>query len=133
MGDGTERQCNVSKCTLVCLVLTLQAGVEPVRPLHAILTERAAGSSGDDAKEIPLPNMRSNVLAKVVEFCNHHRVDPMKQIPKVGIVVFCKTLAHTPTTIEKLRYLFLQTEHTDGLFLYPAHLPKCLMLVHRGM
>lgn len=40
------------------------------------------GSSGDDAKEIPLPNMRSNVLAKVVEFCNHHYVEPMKTIPK---------------------------------------------------
>lgn len=39
--------------------------------------------SGDEAKEIPLPNMRSKVVAKVVEFCQHHQADPMTQIPKV--------------------------------------------------
>lgn len=27
--------------------------------------------------------MRSNVLAKVVEFCKHHKAEPMKKIPKV--------------------------------------------------
>ncbi|CAN0114668.1 unnamed protein product, partial [Hapterophycus canaliculatus] len=35
------------------------------------------------AKEIPLPNMRSGVVAKVVEFCQHHKADPMSNIPKV--------------------------------------------------
>eukprot|EP00752_Nemacystus_decipiens_P008490 g7587.t1 len=34
------------------------------------------------AKEIPLPNMRSSVVAKVVEFCQHNRTEPMKKIPQ---------------------------------------------------
>ncbi|CAM9457867.1 unnamed protein product [Ectocarpus sp. 4 AP-2014] len=39
-------------------------------------------STENAAKEIPLPNMRSNVVAKVVEFCQHHQTDPMTDIPK---------------------------------------------------
>lgn len=41
------------------------------------------GSTGATAKEIPLPNMRGNVVAKVVDFCRHNRADPMTEIPKV--------------------------------------------------
>ncbi|CAM9798460.1 unnamed protein product [Pylaiella littoralis] len=40
------------------------------------------GPSENDVKEIPLPNMRSNVVAKVVEFCQHNKMDPMTKIPK---------------------------------------------------
>ena len=42
---------------------------------------RVAGPSA--AKEIPLPNMRSSVVAKVVEFCQHNRTEPMTKIPQV--------------------------------------------------
>jgi S-phase kinase-associated protein 1 len=37
----------------------------------------------DDAgQEIPLPNVKSQVLVKVLEFCEHHLVDPMTEIEK---------------------------------------------------
>lgn len=42
-----------------------------------------AGSSGEKAKDIPLPSIRSEVLAKVVEFCQQNHEDPMTDIPKV--------------------------------------------------
>ena len=36
----------------------------------------------DDVKEIPLPNVKSQVLHKVIEFCEHHLKEPMSEIEK---------------------------------------------------
>jgi len=36
----------------------------------------------DDAQEIPLPNVKSSVLAKVIAFCQHHVNNPMAEIEK---------------------------------------------------
>ncbi|CAM9110502.1 unnamed protein product [Ectocarpus sp. 13 AM-2016] len=49
-----------------------------------LLNAMVDGSTENAAKEIPLPNMRSNVVAKVVEFCQHHQTDPMTDIPKAS-------------------------------------------------
>ncbi|ETM97444.1 hypothetical protein PPTG_20169 [Phytophthora nicotianae INRA-310] len=37
---------------------------------------------GEEVQETPLPNVKSHVLAKVVEFCQHHKDTPMAEIQK---------------------------------------------------
>ncbi|KAL3776866.1 hypothetical protein ACHAWO_000594 [Cyclotella atomus] len=36
----------------------------------------------DDTTEIPLPNVKAQVLKKVIEFCKHHKSEPMTDIEK---------------------------------------------------
>ena len=47
-------------------------------------------SSEDDEdnaeKEIPLPNVKAPILAKVIEFCKHHVAQPMTPFEKVSII-----------------------------------------------
>jgi hypothetical protein len=37
----------------------------------------------EEAQEIPLPNVKSSVLAKIIEFTQHYKTDPMNEIEKV--------------------------------------------------
>jgi S-phase kinase-associated protein 1 len=37
----------------------------------------------DEKQEIPLPNVKSSILAKVIEFTNHYKTEPMTEIEKV--------------------------------------------------
>ena len=37
----------------------------------------------EEAQEIPLPNVKSAILAKVIEFAQHYRQEPMNEIEKV--------------------------------------------------
>eukprot|EP00518_Triparma_eleuthera_P005595 CAMPEP_0182452822 /NCGR_PEP_ID=MMETSP1319-20130603/135_1 /TAXON_ID=172717 /ORGANISM="Bolidomonas pacifica, Strain RCC208" /LENGTH=166 /DNA_ID=CAMNT_0024650695 /DNA_START=58 /DNA_END=558 /DNA_ORIENTATION=- len=36
----------------------------------------------DDAQEVPLPNVKSTVLVKVIEFAKHYKEEPMSEIDK---------------------------------------------------
>lgn len=37
----------------------------------------------DEAQEIPLPNVKSVILAKVIEFIQHYKTESMTEIEKV--------------------------------------------------
>lgn len=37
----------------------------------------------EEAQEIPLPNVKSAILAKVIEFAQHYKSEPMTEIEKV--------------------------------------------------
>ena len=51
------------------------------QPLSCFLwTDDADEAEGNI--EIPLPNVKSQVLQKVIEFCEHHLTDPMSEIEK---------------------------------------------------
>jgi S-phase kinase-associated protein 1 len=39
----------------------------------------------DDDKEIPLPNVKTAILTKVIEFARHFSLEPMTEIEKVFI------------------------------------------------
>jgi S-phase kinase-associated protein 1 len=44
--------------------------------------DSSTGSEEDNEQEIPLPNVKSEVLGKVIEFCKHHVDAPMPEIEK---------------------------------------------------
>lgn len=48
------------------------------------LVKSMLDDEGDEGgvTEIPLPNVKATVLAKVIEFCNHHCQEPMTEIEK---------------------------------------------------
>jgi len=41
-----------------------------------------ADDQANKSTEIPLPNVKSEVLKKVIEFCDHHLAEPMTEIEK---------------------------------------------------
>jgi S-phase kinase-associated protein 1 len=49
--------------------------------VKTMLDEEA--EDADDIQEIPLPNVKSTVLALVIEFLRHQTVEPMNDIEKV--------------------------------------------------
>ncbi len=45
----------------------------------------------EEAQEIPLPNVKSPILAKIIEFCRHYKQSPMHEIEKVINHILFKT------------------------------------------
>jgi S-phase kinase-associated protein 1 len=48
-----------------------------------VKTMIADDQDDDEAQEIPLPNVKTAILAKVIEFCQHYETEPMTEIEKV--------------------------------------------------
>jgi S-phase kinase-associated protein 1 len=48
----------------------------------------------EESQEIPLPNVKSAILAKVIEYCQHYKTEPMTEIEKVCLSI------HTNVTIK---------------------------------
>jgi S-phase kinase-associated protein 1 len=42
----------------------------------------------DEIQEIPLPNVKSTILSKVIEFAKHYKEEAMTEIEKVKFTVF---------------------------------------------
>ena len=54
------------------------------------LVSNLIDESGDDdeAQEIPLPNVKSTILALVIEFMNHYESEKMTEIEKVSLACY---------------------------------------------
>ena len=39
--------------------------------------------SAEEIQEIPLPNVESSILSKVIVYCRHYAIEPMKEFEKV--------------------------------------------------
>ena len=50
--------------------------------------------SEDEAQEIPLPNVKSAILAKVIEFSQHYKEEPMHDIEKVDYIFVGEMCSH---------------------------------------
>jgi hypothetical protein len=55
--------------------------------LSASLSIRTVNFTGDtqndEIQEIPLRDVRTHILAKVIEFASHYAIEPMREIAKV--------------------------------------------------
>lgn len=40
-------------------------------------------NADEEDKEIPLPNVKANILSLVIEYCRHYMEDPMTEFEKV--------------------------------------------------
>jgi len=59
-----------------------------VAKMSVIAGEMINDEEDDDneAQDIPLPNVKSAILAKVIEFMQHHKLEPMSEIEKVYLL-----------------------------------------------
>jgi ribosomal protein L11 len=69
--------------------------VAKMSALVSNMIDEEADSS--EIQDIPLPNVKSIYLSKVVEFCQHHKANPMEEIEKVSEISFLLYFIHSLT------------------------------------
>mmetsp|Transcript_23662 Transcript_23662/g.41245 ORF Transcript_23662/g.41245 Transcript_23662/m.41245 type:complete len:215 (+) Transcript_23662:216-860(+) len=60
---------------------TVSRDIVMISELIKTMIDESLGED-DDPQEIPLPNLKSNVLVKVIEFCKYYHKDKMATIPR---------------------------------------------------
>jgi S-phase kinase-associated protein 1 len=61
---------------------TVPRSVANMSELVKSMMDDEDGEEGDGPTEIPLPNVKAQVLKKVIEFCEHYLKEPMTEIEK---------------------------------------------------
>jgi len=81
--------CKIADITsLACCVKVSKEGdtyevATPIAKMSELVASMINDNEDDDeVTEIPLPNVKATVLAKVIEFCSHHKQEPMTEIEK---------------------------------------------------
>mmetsp|Transcript_9835 Transcript_9835/g.26840 ORF Transcript_9835/g.26840 Transcript_9835/m.26840 type:complete len:172 (-) Transcript_9835:467-982(-) len=81
---------DVEEKTVEVSLISKEGDAFPVKLNVATMSELVKSMIDEDeeddddnaAKEIPLPNVKANILQKVIEFCQHHNTEPMTEIEK---------------------------------------------------
>lgn len=54
-----------------------------VAKMSALVSTMLIDDNQDEEKEIPLPNVKADTLARVLEYCRHYVEEPMTEFEKV--------------------------------------------------
>mmetsp|Transcript_12954 Transcript_12954/g.33055 ORF Transcript_12954/g.33055 Transcript_12954/m.33055 type:complete len:173 (+) Transcript_12954:112-630(+) len=83
MGDAPEVGATKGMCALVSQEGKRYEVSRETAMQSMLVKEMVDEEEGEDSVlDIPLPNVKSSVLEKVVEFCSHHVKEPMPDIEK---------------------------------------------------
>ncbi|KAJ1448738.1 Skp1 family, dimerization domain-containing protein [Pelagophyceae sp. CCMP2097] len=80
--DGAEDDRRVNLMSQEGDQFEVEVKVAKMSELVKTMIPEEADEDDEEAQEIPLPNVKSHVLAKVIEFCRHYAEEPMSEIEK---------------------------------------------------
>lgn len=68
--------------TYILPFLTPSHPPTPLPPIPQTMVDDDDDADDDEQQEVPLPNVKSSVLSKVIDFAKHHATQPMSEIDK---------------------------------------------------